>query len=184
MVAAGVHRLLAAGARRRVALPAAVAALGVLGVLTARQTATWRDSFTLFAQMLAVDPTNHVALAKRGWLRQQRGDLDGAQADYSEGIRHHPDAILYFNRATLEYLRRQLDAAIADYSECLRINPGDPRTLNNRGMARQEKGDWEGAAADFAEALRLAPPGFAGRALIEKNLATARGRLQGDAATQ
>src|SRR5439155_1521514 len=82
------------------------AALGVLGVLTARQTATWRDSFTLFGQMLAVDPTNHVALAKRGWLRQQRGDLDGAQADYSEGIRHHPDAILYFNRATLEYLRR------------------------------------------------------------------------------
>src|SRR5437870_10292749 len=42
LVAAGVHRLLAAGARRRVALPAAAAALGVLGVLTARQTATWR----------------------------------------------------------------------------------------------------------------------------------------------
>ena len=180
LVAAGVHRLLAAGARRRVTLPAAAAALAVLGILTARQTATWRDSFTLFGQMLAVDPANHVALAKRGWLRQQDGDLDGAQADYSEGIRHHPDAITYFNRASLELVRGQLDAAIADYSECLRLNPGDPRTLNNRGMAHQEKGDWEGAAADFAEALRLAPPGFAGRALIEKNLATARGRLPPD----
>jgi len=42
----------------------------------------------------------------------------------------------------------------------LRINPGYAEAFNNRGAARQDKGDLNGAIADFSRAVKL-EPGYA-----------------------
>src|SRR5262249_1718864 len=50
-----------------------------------------------------------------------------------------------------------LDEQIRCYSEAIRLNPDYGRAFNNRGTARQGKGDLEGALQDYDEAIRLLP---------------------------
>jgi tetratricopeptide (TPR) repeat protein len=52
---------------------------------------------------------------------------------------------------------RANNRAIADYSEAIRLNPDSAMALYLRGLARQEKGDKAGGAADIAAAKRIAP---------------------------
>jgi tetratricopeptide (TPR) repeat protein len=60
----------------------------------------------------------------------------------------------YFEQA---YARAAKDpkGAIADYSEAIRLNPEFAVAYYNRGLARRQTGDHEGASADEAEATRL-----------------------------
>ncbi len=51
----------------------------------------------------------------------------------------------------------QLDAVIALYDEADSIRPRDSRTLNNRGLAFAQKGDFARALIDFSEAISVAP---------------------------
>jgi tetratricopeptide (TPR) repeat protein len=46
---------------------------------------------------------------------------------------------------------------IRAYTEALRLNPTLSVAYSNRGVARQEKGDLDGALQDYEEALRLRP---------------------------
>ncbi|MEP7289963.1 MAG: toll/interleukin-1 receptor domain-containing protein [Chloroflexota bacterium] len=62
----------------------------------------------------------------------------------------------YFRRA-LARPGNDLDGIIADYSESIRLRPNNPTAFNNRGIARQNKGDWAGAITDYSEAIRLRP---------------------------
>jgi tetratricopeptide (TPR) repeat protein len=60
----------------------------------------------------------------------------------------------YFERA---YARAAEDpeGAIADYSKAIRLNPKYAVAFNNRGIARRQIGDLEGARADERQAIRL-----------------------------
>src|SRR5439155_3000712 len=53
-------------------------------------------------------------------------------------------------------LRDDPAAAERAYTEAIALEPTS-EAYNNRGMARHDLGDYAGAAADFTEALRLAP---------------------------
>jgi tetratricopeptide (TPR) repeat protein len=49
------------------------------------------------------------------------------------------------------------DKAVNKLSEAIRVNPNDPISYNNRGLAYHGKGDREKALKDFCEAIRLDP---------------------------
>jgi hypothetical protein len=149
--------------------------LVLLGVLTVRQTAVWRDSRALWDHALRIDPRNWVAYTNRGFLRDLGGDRPGAVADYSAAIAAHPGyALAWFNRGTARQASGDVQGAIADLNLAIRFNPRDARAWNNRGWARETLGDMRGALADYEAALRAAPPDFPGRAQIEENIAAAR----------
>src|SRR5262249_16119380 len=64
---------------------------------------------------------------------------------------------------------KDYDGAIADYDEALKLDPLYALAWMNRGSARQGKGEYAQALADFAEATRLnpkAPEGYAHRAWV------------------
>ena len=44
-----------------------------------------------------------------------------------------------------------------DYDQAIRLKPDYADAFNNRGIARQAKGDLDGALADYDEAIRLQP---------------------------
>jgi tetratricopeptide (TPR) repeat protein len=46
---------------------------------------------------------------------------------------------------------------VKDYAEALRLKPDLADAYNNRGEARREKGNFDGAIKDYAEAIRLKP---------------------------
>lgn len=178
LATAGLARLWrrAAVVRRetRVAVTS-LAMLALLGVVTAHQARTWRDSTTLWNHTLALDPCNWIALTNRGFAR---ADRESAIADYSAAITCNPGYHLaYFDRGAAHHEAGDYAAAERDYTTVIGLRPDDPDAWNNRGWARQALGDFAGAADDYERALELAPAEWAARSMVTSNLASARARL-------
>lgn len=96
-------------------------------------------------------------LVRTGNERRERGDLDGAIADFTRALEldpRHLEALFFRGNARLA--KRDLDGAILDYDAALAISEDASLTLN-RGFARHAKGDLDGALADFNRTLELDP---------------------------
>jgi len=97
-------------------------------------------------------------LIKRGREKSNRGDYDGAIADYTEAIRLDPNSATAYNSRGWTYaLKGDYDRAIEDATASLKIRPNDAYTLHTRGYAYAGKGDYDRAIADFEAALRIDP---------------------------
>ena len=73
-------------------------------------------------------PTRAYPYNFRGVARQERGDFEGALADYSEAIRLQPQyATAYYHRGVLKELQGNYTAAIADYQNYLKYGIGKER---------------------------------------------------------
>jgi hypothetical protein len=140
----------------RLATGAIAGVLAALGVLTFVQAGVWRDSFTLFDRVLTYEQRASLPYVNRGSARQERGDLEGALADYASAIRVNPrndDA--YTCRGKLLHEKGDSAGAMSDYMEAIAINPQNYEAYNNRASLKFERRDWDGALADVEQALRL-----------------------------
>src|ERR1043166_6663929 len=82
---------------------------------------------------------------KRGNALQERGDFDGALAEFNQAIAIDPNQPFYsFNRANARHSNNEYDLAITDYDKAIWIAPKTPEFYNNRGDARMSKGDVDG----------------------------------------
>ena len=52
--------------------------------------------------------------------------------------------------------KKDFSGATLDYTEAIKLNP-EKTVYNERGIAKEEKGDIDGAIADFDESIRLDP---------------------------
>ncbi|MCI0340793.1 MAG: protein kinase [Planctomycetales bacterium] len=96
--------------------------------------------------------------AVRGTLRHERGDVEGAEADYTAAIGIAPgNPRAYTNRAGVRYSRGDLRGALADSDTALALNPLELYALANRSLIRLKLGDTAGALDDANAGLRLAP---------------------------
>ncbi|MBA4377621.1 MAG: hypothetical protein C0395_03050 [Gemmatimonas sp.] len=184
LMALGLRSL--AGRRRRLRAPltaAFLAYLVLLGVLTDRRCGVWRDSVTLWNDVLDRYPDTPLALNNRGLAWAERGDRAAALADLDRALRLDPryaDAL--GNRGVVKGERGDYDGAIADFDEALRLAPafaaaraGRADALFRRGVARFQAADYAGAVADF-ERVAAGRPDYPG---VRQNLNAARSRLQG-----
>jgi tetratricopeptide (TPR) repeat protein len=67
------------------------------------------------------------------------------------------------------------------YTEAIRLKPDDALAFNNRGLARRDKGDLDGALQDYTEAIRLKPDfalAFYNRGLARRDKGDLDGALQ------
>jgi tetratricopeptide (TPR) repeat protein len=104
------------------------------------------------------EPDNARAYLSRGLDRADRGDLDGAQHDFSRAMLLSPDFVdALKNRGVVRAGQGDLDGALADSSQAIRLKPGDAQAFYNRGIARANRGDLDSALEDLDEAIRLNP---------------------------
>jgi tetratricopeptide (TPR) repeat protein len=97
-------------------------------------------------------------LVERGLAKNDKGDLDGAIADYNHALELDPKFIRAFgNRGEARRTKGDMDGAITDYSRVIELDPNNALAYTARGDAKRGKGDFEGAIADYSRAIELEP---------------------------
>jgi protein O-mannosyl-transferase len=128
----------------------------LLGVLTWRQTAVYRNLVTLYTATLTKNPGCWMAHYNLGITLNEQGDTDGAISHYREAVKLWPGyAEAHYNLGRLLVQKGQLDEAITHYEKALEINPDDAEAHNNLGAALFASGREDEAIVHYRKALTI-----------------------------
>jgi tetratricopeptide (TPR) repeat protein len=162
----------------------AAAAVAVLGILTFRQSASYRDEETLYRDTLKRNPASwliHNNLATI--LEAKPGRMQEAIAEYQATLQLHPAyaAQTHFNLAgayTMLDPPEHVPEAIAEYQEGLRLQPDNALAHINLGniLAGNPERTAE-AASEFRQAIGIDPGLAQAHANLGTLLAQEPGRL-------
>ncbi|MBC8137874.1 MAG: tetratricopeptide repeat protein [Fibrella sp.] len=144
--------------RRRVMLAIAGALLAVLAARTVTQTLVWRDSETVFAHALTVNPRSVQANTNYGQVLSDKKDFEGALRHALLAARNAPGRTDLLNNLGIAFAERgRLPEAIATFREAIRLRPEEAESHYHLGVALADTGDLRGAVPAFREATRLNP---------------------------
>lgn len=106
----------------------------------------------------ANDSTTSEFYYKRGGVRQDHLDYQGAVIDYDKSLTLDPDNYkIYYNRGLAKMDLQLLHGAIADFSKSISLNPDNPYAYNNRAICKYDLKDHFGATQDSSMAITLDP---------------------------
>ena len=109
----------------------------------------------------------------------ESGKIEAAIRDFGEEIRLYPeDGGAYYNRAWAYLMMKKYDEAEADLDVAVKRTPDLAKAWNTRASLRYRKQDYEGAASDARQALKVAPENWKYRAQVEKSLRALEKRLK------
>jgi tetratricopeptide (TPR) repeat protein len=93
---------------------------------------------------------------KRGLVRNQTGNYQGAVEDFDKAIQGDPkNAFAYNNRAWAKQNLGRYDEAIADYDQAIQLDPKLAMAYSNRGLCHHKQRNLEAAIADYDRAIKL-----------------------------
>ncbi len=142
----------------RLIIIAATGHFFILGLASAQRVSVWKNSLTLWDDVLGKYPLEYVAYYGRGNARSAAGEYGNALQDFTRCLELSPRYWKALNnRARLFSETKEFDRAIADYGAAISINPGEARLFLNRGNAYFLKGDSARAVRDYDRALAIAP---------------------------
>ncbi len=172
-VFAGAAALWARVPARGLRLGLAAALPALLGLLTFRQCAIYRDSGTLYRSILARNPSAWMAHTNLGALEMDRGRLASALEHFRQAAALAPDQprIPYDLGNALLKAGRRSEAAQA-YAAAIRLRPDFTAAHANLAKILFEDGAPSQAAVHYEAALRAHP----GEAEWELDLGLALGR--------
>lgn len=109
-------------------------------------------------QALAADPRNIDKIIALGTAQAGARQMREAIETFSRGLAAYPDNALLLRWRGHRYLSvRDFDKAMADFNRAASIDSTIYGIWYHRGIVRFVRGDFNGAADDFARALPLAP---------------------------
>jgi Flp pilus assembly protein TadD len=156
IVASGFSRL-----RRPLSpLPLVIASAIVVafGVATWRQTLKWRDTETLWTQVLHVDDTSPVGHFAMGSLRFKQDRVPEAIAHYKRALAVDSLYAEGYNNLGVALARQgNFGEASLQYERALALKPAYAEAHNNWGIALANQGDLAGAIAHYSAALDIDP---------------------------
>ncbi|MDX1911866.1 MAG: tetratricopeptide repeat protein, partial [Saprospiraceae bacterium] len=157
-------------------------ALGIIAVVygawTVKQIGIWKDGGTLWTHVMSLDEGESERSSLPYWnrgqfLRNERGDYDGALKDYTRAVEMDPTnpellnsrGKTYFDMAASGKFKNQektlIEKAIKDYTEALSkpkiTNKSKSEALSNRGAAYGLSGMFEQSILDISESIALDP---------------------------
>ncbi len=132
--------------------------VSTFSVITVSRAAIWKDSLSLWNDVLERYPNASAALINRGNAWQQEGDMSKAIADYSMAIISESGAAdAYVNRALAYYKLENPVQSLKDFNRAIELGARDAATYNSRGLLRASNGVFVEAAEDFSIASELEP---------------------------
>ncbi|HRZ87088.1 MAG TPA: tetratricopeptide repeat protein [bacterium] len=134
------------------------AVVAVFSFHTYAMCGVWKDSVTLWTNVLKYYPDNLVSLSNRGGGYIDRRDFDNAVKDLSEAIRIEPRYFLpYVNRGMAFAAKGDIDRSIADHTQAIQLNPRFAPAYYNRGNMYAFLKQFDKAIADYTAAIERQP---------------------------
>jgi protein O-mannosyl-transferase len=128
----------------------------LLGFLTWRQTAEYRDLVALYTATLKKNPACWMAHYNLGIVLSDQGKTDQAIDHYRDAVGLRPDyAEAHYNLGRLLAEQAQFDDAIAHYAKAVELNPADAEAQNNLGVTFFAIGRVDDAIAHYQRALEI-----------------------------
>jgi len=153
-IGAWTPRAGSSAAFRAIIASGSCAILGVAAFLAGRQTATWRDSRSVFAHAIAETDDNYIAQANLGAALFSAGRKTEGLQHYAEAIRLQAPVLEFHRRAGDEAEHRgDFDAAIHHYGKVITVLPSDAASHRRLGELLFHVGDYPKALVQFNEVL-------------------------------
>jgi protein O-mannosyl-transferase len=128
----------------------------LLSVLTVQRIEVWRNSITLWNDVIEKYPIAVVALNNRGSAKKAVEDFHGAIEDFSRAIELKPDyKHAIYNRGTAKKDIDDLKGALEDFNLALLLDPNFSQAYHNRGIVHDNLGHLEKAIDDYTKAIEL-----------------------------
>jgi protein O-mannosyl-transferase len=160
---------LAIGVRRAVA---SVVLLG-LACLTWQRQSVFHDSWALWSQTLAKNPTSMIANIQMGRLASSRKDFAAAERYLRDGLRYRTDDLetheFQTNLAHALSAQGRRDEAAEEFQKALARKPDYPEALNGLANVLARQRDYAAAIDLYHKSLAGQP----GNTIIRTNLANA-----------
>jgi protein O-mannosyl-transferase len=130
-------------------------------ILTWGRAAVWKDSVSLWTDVMEKNPRSVTAYVNRGYIYNQDPykQYDKAIKDCNDGLKVDSNNFkLYINRGTSFRKLEMYDLAINDFSKALQKNPKSNDTYLDRGILYTDRfAKYDLGIADFREFLKHAP---------------------------
>jgi Tfp pilus assembly protein PilF len=152
------HRISLRGPSVRMAtLVGLVLVVAAFSGATYRRVEVWRDSMSLWNDVIGKRQDIYVAYLNRGLAECEGGDRKAAMMDFNAALQINPKADKALNnRAACYVYLGDRSAALRDFDSAIRLNP-DSSYLVNRGILKRDTGDLVGALKDFDAVIERHP---------------------------
>jgi tetratricopeptide (TPR) repeat protein len=156
-IAMGIGSLVDRYRARRAILSAGLAlVLGLLFIQTTRQVETWKDSETLWGNVIQYFPQSDLPYVLRGNARGKNGQIQGAMADLQTALRLGSRRAEMYSGLGIAYANiGKPDSAVLMLDSGLRVRPDDGQMYYNRAIADLVATHPRQALADLEKAHKL-----------------------------
>jgi protein O-mannosyl-transferase len=141
---------------KKILLPAAIAFLAVMSLLTWEQCTYWKNSYILWNHALKVTSNNYLAHNNIASYLKNKGEIKEAFYHYNQAIRISPsfnDAL--YNRGVIYTENGFYNLAIEDYNKAIKNNHNMTNAYFNRGIIYGKLRQYGLALKDFNKAIVL-----------------------------
>jgi len=115
--------------------------LCALAVAAHAQSLTWKDSRSLFTQVLACYPDSYVSHTNIGTELYKEGDVSGAMGEYEKAVSIRPDGTAYYNIGQIHLSYGRTSDAIAAFRKSIEASQKDPDPFTYLGVLLLEQGN-------------------------------------------
>lgn len=130
--------------------------LAALGTVTFNRTRVWKNSGTLFSDVITKYPNVAIAHNNLGLYYRDQHQNSQAIESYSKSIGINPGAYTsYSNRGEVYFELGESGKALDDMNMALKINPDYGKALTNRGAIRGSRKEFALAIKDLDKAITL-----------------------------
>lgn len=132
-----------------------------LSILTIERNTVWKDSFTLWSDVIKKSPRIASAHNNLGNVFKENNQADKAIEEYKKAVEIDPEnAKAHFNLASLYQEQGKINDAVFHYKETIRIKPDLEEVYNNLGNIFMNEGRFEEALKAYKESIKILPGYF------------------------
>ena len=118
----------------------------------------WRDSLTLWSDVISKEENAVIAYNKRGIVWAGQNNTDRAFQDFSKAIQlSSVEPQTYNSRGNIYVAQKKYDEALADYNKALELDPAYSFAYNGRGVLFIQQEKFTEAVSEFSKAIELQP---------------------------